>query len=134
MQPCQQADNIRNINTTLDRLVALLEKVADQGARVDHLELHSIDHQKHVENLFGRVRQVELTIAAHNPEKMDALNAQLEAVCKRLDKITSFYRVITHKRAIAVYTIILAMIVFGFVSDVWNHWEWVKTVWLFWRG
>lgn len=71
--PCEQAATIGNINHTLDRmertqdrLVAALERVADQGARIDNLESDADRNFRDLETLYSRIRDVELVQVSRN--------------------------------------------------------------------
>lgn len=153
--PCEQEPVIQNISKTLermektqDRLVELLEKVAKQDARLDHLEEHAERNYNELDGLYTRMREVELNQAAYGPAardkfyelvtemntKIEDVNTRIELFNSKLSTVTRFYRFTTQKYALYVYGVILGMIGIDFLSNVVNHGEWLKSVWKFLRG
>lgn len=64
---CTKADKIDNIAHTLERMeesqksiVELLQKVANQDARLDHLEEHAENSYRDINEVFGRTRLLEI--------------------------------------------------------------------------
>lgn len=150
-EECMQEDNIANINDTLKqmmklqaeerlerresekRLIAALEKVADQGARIDHLETHTERNVNDMENLFNRVRDVELTLASNSPATRKAqedaiykLTRQMTTFTESLEKVHTFIKSITSKRAKYCYAALIIMIAVGTIMDVLYHMETLK--------
>lgn len=159
MTPCEQEPTIKHINHTLERidgaleedrkdrkeseqrLMTVLEKLANQGARIDHLEATVEDNHKDINVLYERVRDIELVEASNGPATrqrfettLETLATKMDHVVVRLDKLLNFYRLTTGKYAMWLYGIVGGMILFGFASDLYNHFEWAKAVWHFWRG
>jgi len=143
--PCEQESSIKNITSTLDRmekgfdrLVELLQSVAQQGARLAHLEQEQIKTDDELNILYGRVRQIELKEAAGEPttrleilQAVTEVNAKVDAMSENLKAFDRIYKITTHKYAFWAYGIILGVIVLGFVNDVYYHestlmkaWEW----------
>lgn len=147
-EPCTQENNIININTTLERmwttqerLVVALERVADQGARVDNLEKLTDQRHKDLQILYERVRDAELVIASDSPQERQKLTSgiermedRLELLCRRLDRINKFMSLATHKYAVAIYLSILAMIASGTLIDMICHRDVVEKIIHFVRG
>lgn len=155
MNPCEQQDNIVNISKTLDRmektqdrLVDLLEKVAKQDARLNHLEEHSERSYNEMDGLYTRMREVELNQAAYGPaardkfyelvnemnEKIEDVNKRIEIFYTKISPVTRFYKITTQKYALYTYAVIFGIIGLGFISDLFNHSEWLKSIWFFYRG
>lgn len=146
--PCEQKDNIGNIAKTLERMedgqkaiVRLLEKSANQDARIDHLEEDSEDHHNNIESVLERMRALELKDAANGPEAqlklqvvMEEFSRKIDDINLRIEKILRFYKITTGRYAIYVYSGIAGMILLGFASDIRFHGEWIKAIWKFWKG
>lgn len=157
--PCEQEPIIKNIHKTLERmdnalegdrkerrasehrLMDVLEKLANQGARIDNLEESVEDNHKDINILYERLRDVELVEAANGPatrqrldNTLETLTGKLDDVGKRLDKLLGFYRLTTGKYAMWLYGAVGGMIILGFISDLYNHYDWMKSVYHFWRG
>jgi len=65
--PCKQEDKIGAIHSTLERLedgnerlLSVLERIAEQGAFIKGLQESSARHDKAFENLFTRVNLIEV--------------------------------------------------------------------------
>lgn len=139
-EDCAQEANIVNISRTLERMergqervVELLEKVANQDARIDHLEDTAEIVYRDVNSIFDRVRDLELVQASNGPETrlklnevMEEVSRKMEDINNRIEKILRFYRVVTGKNAKYFYTVILGLVLTGFVSDIANHYDWMK--------
>lgn len=121
--PCTQESNIDQISKTLDRMeksqervIELLEKVANQDARIDNLEEHKDICLHNADVLFNRVRDLEL---ANAEISIDSLKDFKDS----LNKLTNFFQLTTSKYAVWMYTSILAMVLFGFIMDVLYHFD-----------
>lgn len=151
--PCAQEATINNIGKTLERmmdmqveergerresearLIAALEKVADQGARIEHLENRAGEHYVDMDSLFSRVRDVELTLSSNSPAVRQGLHDNIEQVkktqemfLKKLDRISQFVVLLTHRRMMWIYGGVVFMVVSGTILDVVYHLEAFKTV------
>ena len=142
--PCNQEQNIAHIlhalermETNQERLVTLMEKVANQDARIIHVEEHAENAYKDMNEIFTRLRECELNQAANGHDRLnetlEELGRKVDSLATRFEKILSFHKIATSKPALYAYAIMLGMLLFGFSSDLWNHWEWVKLVWSFWK-
>ena len=146
--PCTQESTIGTMVKTLDcmeksqeRVIELLERVANQDARIEHLEEHKDKCVENAEILFERVRDLELNEASSGPmhrenvrTTLGNISDTLEKFEKKVDKLNRFFYVSTHRYALMVYAIVLAMIVGGTVFDFIYHWDSIKAAWLFWNG
>ena len=143
--PCEQQPNIENIHKTLERmeqsheterierresehrLMTILEKLADQGARIDHLEEHSERTYTDVEEMYKRIRDVEMNDASSGPSReritdaLEKIEHTLDLVTKRLDKLFMFFKWTTHKYAIASYLVLIVMVAAGSLMDLMYH-------------
>jgi len=68
-EPCKQEDKITAINSTLARLedgngrvLLVLERIAEQGAFIKSLQEQANRQEKDTENLFKRMRDIEITV------------------------------------------------------------------------
>lgn len=157
--PCDQQYNFVNINNTLirmeqaqdedrrerreseKRLMNILEKLADQGARVGNLEEHAELYYRELNEVATRVRDVELNQAAHGPTALarfsgilDEITRQQDSMSKRVEKLVTSYKLATGKYALWAYGVLVSLTLFGFVSDLTNHWVWVKSILKIWNG
>jgi len=119
--PCNQESNIEQISKSLDRMeksqervIELLEKVANQDARIDNLEEHKDICNHNADIIFERVRNLEITQAG-----LDI--ASIKSFKESLDKLTNFFQLTTSKYAIWLYLTILSIIIFGFTMDIIYH-------------
>ena len=156
--PCEQQSNILNIARTLERMedgqrsiVRLLEKVSNQEARLENIEDWKDKQYEEVSDIESRLREIELSQASNGPltklkisQISEGTKEQLTSVIEefshkineintRLEKVLRFFKIITGKWAIYVYGGLLFMIIFGFISDLANHTDWIKSIWHFWR-
>lgn len=131
-------DTLMGMKQTQERLVLLLETVATQDARLDHLEDHQEKTFQDVQNLYGRMRDVELVVAAGGLSKLresvDDLSEKVTATLARISRVNTFLKWVTHKYAIIVYLVLIGMITMSFLSDIIYHKEFVQGVWKFWKG
>ena len=143
--PCTQEQNIEHIlhaiermETNQDRLVNLLEKVANQDARIVHVEDHAENTYKDLNEVFGRLRECELNLAANGHDRINStleeLTSKIETMNTRLEKVSIKYNMFTCKYAIYFYVGLVGAVFLGFLSDLWNHFEWIKEIWRFWKG
>lgn len=113
MQPCEQADNIRNISEhlldikdSLKEQTAIIRSVADQNARISALEKSDDHNQGNFTEIYNRMRVTD----------------------RKVDRAQTFIGVITGKTALAVISALLFMIIAGSVCDVTYHWQMMKTI------
>ena len=133
--PCSQEGALLNLSQAVVRMEAgqerqlvLLEKVADQGARVEHLEERVSDLHTDLNSVYSRVREVELTLKSSSPSIGESLNKSLESLSTKLDRITRFIGVITSKYALWVYGSLIFLIMSGTVLDVVYHFNTIGTI------
>lgn len=151
---CTQETTISHISKTLDRmersqekLIELLETVSNQDARIEHLEEHTKKCVEHADILFERVRDLELNQATAPQFRQSTIDSIIKVSTeinkledsftkfgKVIDKLNRFFYVSTHKYALVVYGVVLAMILFGFSMDILYHLEKIKAVIAFIRG
>jgi uncharacterized coiled-coil protein SlyX len=131
-------ETLADMKHTQDRLVSLLEKVATQDARLDHLEDHQEKMFQDVQNLYGRMRDAELVIAAGGLSKLresvDDLSEKVTSALTKIGKLNTFLKWTTHRYAMVFYAVILAMIFISFLNTASDHWDMFKSVWFFWKG
>lgn len=133
--PCTQEVNIVHIHQALDRmertqerLVVALEKVAEQSARIDHLEEANEHRHDELDEVFSRLRDVELNQAAHGSnfrERVDSSLTSLELKMKRLNTILS---VLSNKYVLTAICTLFATTVVGAVLDFLYHYESLKKI------
>ena len=117
--PCTQETNITNIHHVLERMedaqaedrrerreferqiMSILEKVADQGARINHLEDHSEILAEDVKLNGDKTHALELTIT----------------------QLTNFYSIVWSKPAKYVYTSFFIAMNLLIIFDVVTHWS-----------
>ena len=128
-EECQQKESIMRIDRTLERVVAALEKVADQGARLDSLEDKGEHYYRDLESLFSRVRDVELTLASNSPAVRQQQAEQIDSLNKKLDKVLNFMRITTSKPALYAYGAMVFMVLTGTVLDLLYHFDTIKAIW-----
>ena len=138
--PCTQEAAIINLSQAVVRMEAgqerqliLLEKVADQGARVEHLEGRVTDIHIDVNSMYSRVRDIELTLKSSNPEVGPSLNHSLETLNKKLDRISGFVGFISNKYALWTYAALITMTIAGTVLDVVSRFEALKSLYIFFK-
>lgn len=148
MTPCTQEQNITLIKSSLERMengfsriVDLLQTVAAQSARLDALERESNKCDSYQNTLFDRVRKTELTLAELDPERIENLrdtmeetNRRIDRINARLEKFNEFTKRLCAKPALTVYAIVLGMLGLNTLSMLLHHTEWVKQLWIQWRG
>lgn len=143
--PCSQRDKIDAIAHTLERmevgqerLVALLEKVANQDARIEHVEEHAENAYRDMNEIFNRLRECELNLAANGHDRINGaieeLTRKVEIMNTRLEKIVSKYNIITSKPALYFYSSIVVAVIISMMSNFANHYDWLKSIWKFWKG
>lgn len=139
--PCQQQTTIQDIKhsldrneRTLDRLVLALERVAEQNSRIEHLEEHTERNFVDMEQLFSRVRDIELNLASQSPATRQHQAEQIDVLNKKLDKVLNFIRIVTSKPAMYIMGALVAMVVTGTVFDLLYHFDAIKTIWAVTHG
>lgn len=138
--PCNQEGALHNLSQAVVRMEAgqerqlvLLEKVADQGARVEHLEERVSDLRTDIHAVYGQVRDIELTLKSSNPEIGPTLNNSFEVLSKKIDRLSRFVSLISNKYAVWTYMALMAMTVAGTVLDVVSRFEAIKALYLFFK-
>lgn len=149
--PCEQADNISHIHDALKRmetasrderferresekkLMEILGKVVDQGARMTNVESHLEVHFSNIQEIFGRLHDVEMIQASNGPtiriqlgESINQLESSLQLMTNRLGKINNFIRIVSHKYAVGAYIALAVMTVAGALCDFLYHYETMK--------
>ena len=56
---------------------------------------------------------------------IEEFSHKINEINTRLEKVLRFFKIITGKWAIYVYGGLLFMIIFGFISDLANHTDWI---------
>lgn len=138
---CAQEGTLSAITKTLDRMekgqekvVELLEKVANQEGKIVNLQGEASRAFKSVNELFARVRTVELAQAATVPEIKQHVHDTIDSLDARLVKLDQFFKLTTSRPAVMCYTAIVAMIALGTFCDVMYHFETIKAFLSFVRG
>ena len=136
--PCMQESAINNLSQAVVRMEAgqerqlvLLEKVADQGARVGHLEERVTDLHADINSVYSRVRDVELTLKSSSPAIGESLNSSISSINANLDRISRFVSLVSSKCALWLYGSLIFMIVAGTALDVMSRFEAIKALYLF---
>lgn len=137
--PCEQESTIKAISQALIRMeraqeyvITLLQDVANQKARIESLEEHKDTCLRNADELFARLRKIELTCAAQVPPH--SITPKIDSLSKKLDKLNRFFQITTHKYALIGYFVILGMIVLGTALDVMYHWDKISSIWHFVKG
>jgi len=153
---CGQIGNIHNISETLNhmmqmqiddrkerreseaRMIATLEKVADQGARIDHIEDTQERSINDMEKFYERVRDLELNQAANGSnfrERVDEsfrkVNESFLSIELKLKKLNTILAVTTSKYVLVGIGFLILMIVGGFALDVIYHYDTIKKAFSF---
>lgn len=157
--PCEQANNIENINKVLVRMeeatledrrerresekqmMELLQKVADQSARINHLEQQG-EHRAHEsEILFERMREAELTLASNSPafrqqtrDKLNEMEDRIGVLLKRMDKVCRIIGFMSHKYMVAVYACFIVFVLAGTLTDFLCHFDTITKIFKFIMG
>lgn len=133
--PCEQEKNIIHISETLarlergfDKLVELLQAVSKQDARIAHLETEASKAYTDLNELFGRVRTLEIRDAAADPARKLELHTSIEDLNQKLDKLLMYFNIVTHKYMLIAYVVVLVLILVGAVIDVTYHKETFNTL------
>lgn len=123
-----------------EKVVVLLEKVANQDARIGNLETNSEKNYKSLNELFTRVREIEVLQATDTPEirarkegAMEELSRKLESLNHRLEKVLHSYKFVTSKYFQWTCIALIAMTVVGFGFDLYSHIDSIKAIWHFWK-
>lgn len=144
--PCTQEKTIDVIHDTLermektqDKLVDLLTDVAVQDSRLRHIEGRQEEHDRVLYDLGHRMRDQELLSASDPSSRLrwdkaiTDMENSMENLAKKVDKLLRFLTLTTSKPVLCVMGVLVAMIVLGSVSDLWNHGDWLKTLWHFYK-
>lgn len=148
MQPCEQADNINNINHSLGRIedalleqTALIRSVADQNARIGSLERHEEAYQGIFTEIYNRLRVVELfkqeqpnIVKLEIADSLKPLKNKDDMLERRIDRALTFIGHITSKPALIVFGILLALVILGTICDFVYHRTLLGEVYHFVRG
>jgi DNA repair exonuclease SbcCD ATPase subunit len=146
--PCTQENSIAHITKTLDRMeksqediVDLLKIVSNQTPRLEHLEEHSERTYTELNEVFTRLREIEMTVAQSGPtvrqqfhEAIDSVGVKIDLINKGLDKINTLIRVSTSKWALYAYGVLLLCILTGTALDFTFHRDTFLTVYHFIKG
>jgi hypothetical protein len=139
--PCEQKTAIDHISHTLermektqDKLVALLEKVAAQDSRLDHLEEHAERNYGEMNEIFNRLREAEMTLASSGPTVRQQFQDTIDGVNRKLDRLHRFFIMSTSKPAMFIYGGVIIMIASGTLLDFVYHLDTMKAIYHFIRG
>jgi len=124
--PCEQTATITAIHETLkrvdrtqDRLVVTLERVAEQGARIDNLEAAKDYHTEQIDELYVRMRKSE-TVSEKLDNKIINTNSKLD--------------IIFNKYTLGFFISIIFLVCLGTVLDCIYHSAAIKAIIYFVRG
>jgi len=119
MQPCEQTatitaihDTLKRVDRTQERLVEALERVADQGARIENLEDVKDMHHHDIDILYNRLRESDL----------------------KLDRIIHVLDMLSSKYVIGFITGLVGMTILGFILDIIYHADTIKLFIKFMNG
>lgn len=126
---CAQEKNIEALALSMqrmergqERVIELLEKVANQDARITHLEHEQEETKGNFNEVFERVRGLELSVATTGPDGIRGMISKVEAAARLVDICTS-------RPAIVAGTTMLALIVSGAIMDIIEHGEKFAAMW-----
>ena len=88
------------------RIMAILEKLADQAVRITHLESSSKETHEDVDILYDRQRDLEKKVLEGDP---------------RLNKLDTFYSMTTNKFALSLYILFLTFISVDILVNLSEH-------------
>jgi len=124
--PCEQTATINAIHETLkrvdrtqDRLVVTLERVAEQGARIDNLEAVKDYHTEQIDELYVRMRKSE-TVSEKLDNKIVNTNSKLD--------------ILFNKYTLGFFISIIFLVCLGTVLDCIYHSVAIKAIINFVRG
>jgi hypothetical protein len=124
LQDCAQASTIGSIQQLLEqlstlqleerqerreaekRIISALEKIADQGARIAHLECVDTELKQNVDTLYDRQRELEKCQLEEDP---------------RMTAMYTFYQITTNKYALGAGIILLSLLLIGTLNDMVYH-------------
>ena len=145
--PCEQEQSIKHITSTLDRLergfeklVELLQINAQRETEVLYLKEEAAKAYKSIDELYERMRKVEVAIAEAEPttrleilHSVNELNSRFDNLDKQLNMFNTIFTITTHKSALVIYGVLVLMILVGFYNDMYYHgssmllvWHWLK--------
>ena len=138
---CTQERTIEGISVTLqrmekaqERVVELLTHVANQDVRINHLETTTQRYYEHFDELFERMRKIELTIASGETELMQKYHDIFDLINIKLDRLSRFVGLITSRPAMIMYTALVVLIGSGTIMDFMYHYETFRAIAGFLRG
>ena len=146
--PCEQAEDIaelrvatQNVAITLARMergqekvVELLTQVANQDVRINHLETFSERTYTEINELFTRMREAEMNIAASGPTVRQQFHEAMDVVNAKLDTLERYVKIMSSKPALFVMALITFCIAAGTILDIIYHYEAFKAIYHFIRG
>lgn len=146
--PCEQEQSIKYITSTLDRLergfeklVELLQVTAQRETEVLHLKEEAAKAYKSIDELYERMRKVEVAIAEAEPttrleilHSVNELDNRFNDLDKQLNMFNTVFKLTTHKSAFVIYGILLSMILVGFFNAIYYHGSLMLSVWHWIRG
>lgn len=154
-QPCTEYAKMESITRSLDRMergfdrvVDLLQKVADQGARIGSLEDRHAVQYNDTNEIYKRMREVEINLATSGPavlvrfessieelsKQVESLDNRFENQGKKFEKILTFHKLATSKPALWGYGLVSGIVLLGFVIDWVNHKDWILATIAFWKN
>jgi len=138
MEPCAEKATLNAITKTLEklergqeRLVELLEKVANQDARINSLKEHAEHTHTELGSVTLRLREVENAVTVNEAALRLQLHEDRELLEVRLGKLDNVFRITTSRAAFTIYGGILAMIIAGTFLDLTCHSEKLQQVYRF---
>jgi archaellum component FlaC len=130
---CSQRDKIDYIADTIGemkvfqgRIVDLLEKVSSQEARLEHLEDHSDKTLQDMNEMFSRIRDVELNQAANGSNFRERVDTALVSLDKKIKRVDMIITVLSNKYVIAFMGTMAVMTVVGAFMDFVYHYDAMK--------
>lgn len=125
MHPCEQAEDVAITLARMERgqekVVELLTQVANQDVRISHLERFSERTYTEINELFTRMREAEMNIAASGPTVRQQFHDAIDTVNSKLDTLNRYVQVISSKPVLIVLTVILLAIAVGTYIDFSDH-------------
>jgi hypothetical protein len=132
---CEQKEAIIHIGHTLKRMekgqeaiAELLKITSNLTPRIEHLEDVSDRKQEDINNLYGRLRDVELVQAANGPAFREQFHDRLDNIDRKLDRTTQFVCMLKSKPARALYVLLIGTVLVGTLCDLMYHFDYVNKI------
>lgn len=131
--PCTQEPVIDSIQKTLERmertqekLVTMLEKVADQGARINSLEGHIENSEQASSGMAARIRALELAQATNGPELRLSIQEAITDLSHNVDQVLTKTSIMTSKPVYVLFTAMGVLTLIGTICDITYHFDTFK--------